>query len=76
MPRKLRRPAGVSVCNKISAQVSHFIGSNAAIKEFTRIANEKGYHVKELNSFAIDHQSILQDTANVSKLKNDLDKVP
>lgn len=76
MPRKYKLPAGVSVCNKISAQESHFIGSTAAIKEFNRIANEKGYHVKNLDSFAIDLQNILLDAANVSKLKSELDKVP
>lgn len=75
MPRKYKLPAGVSICNKISATESHFVGSTKTMKEFVRMVNGKGYRAKEVDCFAIDFQTILQDATNVSKLKNDLDKV-
>lgn len=75
MPRKLKWPADVSVCAKISPHCTYVSGTKQAIQGFIQTAKEKGFNVEEVGSVAVDTIGILRGSGDIAKLTGELEKV-
>lgn len=75
MPRKIPYPKDISICAKIAPKCTYVSGPTKSVQSFIQTTKEKGFQIKEVECFAIDHNGILQKSGQILKLVTELEKV-